>query len=133
MNLNVDGAMNSTVSSESSSSQFVPPPFLRQKSSWLYQYAWSRRTSDASSFISGAQEIEDLYFDDEVNPNLENDPNMMLTEAHRNAAFRNNNDINFPEKPCLTDRGEFVIFLYKIDVFYETKYILKNFFQQIRY
>ena len=84
---------------------FVPPPFLRHKSSWLYNYAWSRRTSDASSFISGVQEIEDLYFDDEVNPNLENDPNMMLTEAHRNAACRNNNDINFPERPCLTDRG----------------------------
>ena len=120
MNLNVDGAMNSTVSSESSTSQFVPPPFLRQKSSWLYQYAWSRRTSDASSFISGAQEIEDLYFDDEVNPNLENDPNMMLTEAHRNAAFRNNNDINFPEKPCLTDRGEFVHF--------EIFFLMKNLF-----
>ena len=98
--------MNSTFSSELSSQyQYVPPPFLRQKSSWLYQYAWSRRTSDASSFISGAQEIEDLYFDDEVNPNLENDPNMMLTEEHRNAAFKNNNDINFPQKPCLTDRG----------------------------
>ena len=56
-------------------------------------------------FFSGAQEIEDLYCDDEINPNLESDPNMMLTTYYRNAGFAHNSDFNFPERPCLTDRG----------------------------
>ena len=79
---------------------------MKHKASWLYGNAWSRRTSEASSFVSNAQEIEDLYFDDDISPNLENDPNMMLTAYHRENVG-NNNDINFPEKPCLTDRGNF--------------------------
>ena len=55
---------------------------MKHKASWLYgNNSWSRRTSDASSFISNAQEIEDLYCDDEISPNLETDPNMMLIGA----------------------------------------------------
>ena len=80
---------------------------MKHKASWLYgNNSWSRRTSDASSFISNAQEIEDLYCDDEISPNLETDPNMMLTAYLRENMGNNNPDINFPEKPCLTDRGK---------------------------
>ena len=80
---------------------------MKHKASWLYgNNSWSRRTSDASSFISNAQEIEDLYCDDEISPNLETDPNMMLTAYLRENMGNNNpENINFPEKPCLTDRG----------------------------
>jgi len=104
LNLNVDGA--SSISDTSSNSNYWHNfSFMKQKASFLYgnSLAMSRRTSDASSFVSGAQEIEDLYCDDEINPNLEDDPNMMLTTYYRNAVSANN-DFNFPERPCLTDR-----------------------------
>ena len=105
LNLNVDGA--ASISDTSSNSNYWHNfSFMKQKASFLYgnSLAMSRRTSDASSFVSGAQEIEDLYCDDEINPNLEDDPNMMLTTYYRNAVSANN-DFNFPERPCLTDRG----------------------------
>merc|ERR1719411_1848610 len=90
--------------SEMSSHYWHNFSFMKQKASLMYSNNCSRRTSDASSFVSGAQEIEDLYCDDEISPNLELDPNMMLTAFHRNARAGNNNDVNFPERPCLTDR-----------------------------
>lgn len=105
LNLNVDGAA-SICSGSSGGEYWHNYSFMKHKASFLYGNAWSRRTSDASSFVSNAQEIEDLYCDDEISPNLENDPNMMLTSYYRNAAMANNNDINFPERPCLTDRGK---------------------------
>merc|ERR1712029_962024 len=106
LNLNVDGASSlSDTSSSNNSNYWHNFSFMKQKASFLYgnSLAMSRRPSDASSFVSGAQEIEDLYCDDEINPNLESDPNMMLTTFCRNAVSANN-DFNFPERPCLTDR-----------------------------
>lgn len=111
LNLNVDGA--SSISDTSSNSNYWHNfSFMKQKASFLYgnSLAMSRRTSDASSFVSGAQEIEDLYCDDEINPNLEDDPNMMLTTYYRNAVSANN-DFNFPERPCLTDRGKLKVLI----------------------
>lgn len=107
LNLNVDGAAGSVSSGSDVSSQYWHNySFMKHKASWLYGNNWSRKGSDASSFVSSAQELEDLYCDDEISPNLENDPNMMLTAYYRNApGAANNNDINFPERPCLTDRG----------------------------
>ena len=104
LNLNLDGAASvSGLSDYSSNHYWHNYSFLKHKASFLYNN--SRRTSEASSFVSGAQEIEDLYWDDEINPNLENDPNMMLTAFHRNATSALHNEFNFPERPCLTDRG----------------------------
>lgn len=107
LNLNVDGAAGSVSSGSDVSSQYWHNySFMKHKASWLYGN-WSRKGSDASSFVSSAQELEDLYCDDEISPNLENDPNMMLTAYYRNApnGVPINSDINFPERPCLTDRG----------------------------
>ena len=111
LNLNMDGA--ASIDSSGYSGMHGPTNYwqnyqiMKHKASWLYgNNSWSRRTSDASSFISNAQEIEDLYCDDEISPNLETDPNMMLTAYLRENMGNNNPDINFPEKPCLTDRGK---------------------------
>ena len=113
VNLNLDGTTGSDLSSSTGSNKdyWHNFSFMKQKASFLYgnSLAMSRRTSDASSFVSGAQEIEDLYCDDEINPNLESDPNMMLTTYYRNAGFANNSDFNFPERPCLTDRGTYLL------------------------
>ena len=111
LNLNMDGA--ASIDSSGYSGMHGPTNYwqnyqiMKHKASWLYgNNSWSRRTSDASSFISNAQEIEDLYCDDEISPNLETDPNMMLTAYLRENMGNNNpENINFPEKPCLTDRG----------------------------
>ena len=115
LNLNMDGA--ASIDSSGYSGMHGPTNYwqnyqiMKHKASWLYgNNSWSRRTSDASSFISNAQEIEDLYCDDEISPNLETDPNMMLTAYLRENMGNNNPDINFPEKPCLTDRGKNTLF-----------------------
>ena len=110
LNLNMDGAAGS-LDSSGYSGQALPNywqnyQIMKHKASWLYGNNWSRRTSEASSFISNAQEIEDLYCDDEISPNLENDPNMMLTAYMRETGNNNPEDINFPRKPILTDRGK---------------------------
>ncbi len=116
LNLNVDGAASISSNSDASTgtaqaNYWHNYSIMKHKASWLYNNAWSRRTSDASSFVSGAQEIDDLYFDDEIGPNLESDPNMMLTAYYRNTVpFGNEGEvINFPARPCLTDRGYLMI------------------------
>ncbi|XP_071749273.1 uncharacterized protein [Lepeophtheirus salmonis] len=59
----------------------------------------SRRTSAASSFVS-QPDTEDLYCDDELNPSLENDPNMQLTISR---ALESEDTTDFPQTPIFND------------------------------
>ncbi len=65
---------------------------------------------EATENQEGAADIEDIYYDDEFNANLQNDPNMRLVTADEVDLLEiDNNDLQFPHRPCLTTRGMFCL------------------------